>query len=122
MPPTDTLFRTKVLKLVARIPRGRVATYSQIAALAGFPRRPRQVGMILKGLPEGTEIPWHRVLNAKGHVPSEGRWWGAVVQIQRLREEGIDINDAGDLDLGIWQWRSRAVPRRAQAGTPQRSS
>jgi methylated-DNA-protein-cysteine methyltransferase related protein len=100
----DKDFRANVLRLVNLIPYGQVATYGQIAALAGFPRRPRQVGMILKGLPEGTELPWHRVVNALGYVPSKGRWWGAMVQIARLREEGIEVDDLGNLDLAINQW------------------
>jgi len=101
----DEAFRAAVLRLVRRIPRGRVATYGQIAALAGFPRRPRQVGMILKGLPEGTDLPWHRVVSAQGLVPSKGRWWGAMVQIQRLREEGLEVDDLGNLELRTCQWR-----------------
>jgi methylated-DNA-protein-cysteine methyltransferase-like protein len=101
----DAAFRETVLRLVRSIPRGRVATYGQIAAMAGFPRRPRQVGMLLKGLPEGTDLPWHRVVNALGYVPSKGRWWGAMVQIQRLREEGIEVDDLGNLALSVYQWR-----------------
>jgi len=103
--PTDTAFRRAVLRLVRSIPAGRVATYGQIAAMAGFPKRPRQVGMILKGLPEGTDLPWHRVVNAQGRVPSEGRWWGAMVQIQRLREEGVEVDALGNLALAVYQWR-----------------
>ena len=61
--------------------------------------------MILKGLPEGTDLPWHRVVNAQGHVPSEGRWWGAMVQIQRLREEKIAVDELGNLVLTVYQWR-----------------
>lgn len=101
----DETFRTAVLALVRRVPRGRVATYGQIAALAGFPRRPRQVGMILKGLPEATPLPWHRIVNAQGCVPSKGRWWSAMVQIQRLRDEGIHVDDLGNLELGLYQWQ-----------------
>lgn len=97
-------FREAVLALVARIPKGRVATYGQIAALAGYPRRPRQVGMVLKGLPEDTPVPWQRVVNAQGYVPSKGRWWGAQVQILRLREEGVAVDDLGNLDLGQYGW------------------
>jgi methylated-DNA-protein-cysteine methyltransferase-like protein len=100
----DAAFRSAVLRLVRKIPRGRLATYGQIAAMAGFPRRPRQVGMILKGLPEGTRLPWHRVVNAQGYVPSKGRWWGALLQIQRLREEGIDVDDLGNVELSEYQW------------------
>jgi len=98
-------FREAVLQAVAQVPRGAVATYGQIAWLVGYPRRPRQVGMVLKGLPEGTEVPWHRIVNAQGHVPSRGRWWGAMLQIQRLREEGIAVDDLGDLELERHLWR-----------------
>lgn len=99
-------FREAVLRVVAAIPEGSLATYGQVAALAGFPRRPRQVGMVLKGLPEGTDLPWHRVVNALGYVPSRGRWWGAQVQIARLRSEGISVTDEGTLDLAAHQWTS----------------
>jgi len=105
MAPAETAFCAAVLRLVATVPQGQVATYGQIAAWAGFPRRPRQVGMILKGLPEGTELPWHRIVNARGYVPSKGRWWGAMEQIQRLRAEGIQVDDLGNLDLERHQWR-----------------
>ena len=104
-PVPEPDFRTTVLLFVAAIPFGQVATYGQIAALAGYPRRPRQVGMVLKGLPEDTDLPWHRVVNALGYVPSRGRWWGAMLQIQRLRGEDIEVDDAGNLDLATHQWR-----------------
>jgi methylated-DNA-protein-cysteine methyltransferase-like protein len=111
-----TAFREAVLRVVARIPRGRLATYGQVALLAGYPRRPRQVGMVLKGLPEGTDLPWHRVVNAQGYVPSRGRWWGAMVQIARLREEGIPVKDDGTLELGAHRWDPDAPgPRRRKA-------
>lgn len=101
-PPRD--FRAAVLAVVARIPEGHLASYGQVALLAGFPQRPRQVGMVLSGLPEGTELPWHRVVNTRGYVPSRGRWWGAMEQIGRLREEGIDVDDQGNLDLEAHRW------------------
>jgi len=97
-------FRQGVLEAVARVPAGTVASYGQIAWMAGFPRRPRQVGMVLKGLPEGTELPWHRIVNAKGYVSSRGRWWCAMLQIRLLREEGIEVDDDGQLDLARHQW------------------
>lgn len=97
-------FREAVCAAVALVPRGRVATYKQIAWMVGFPRRPRQVGMVLKGLPEGTDLPWHRIVNSKGYVPSRGRWWGAMLQIERLRAEGVAVDDAGNLDLKAFGW------------------
>ena len=109
-------FREAVLRVVALIPKGRLASYGQVALLAGFPQRPRQVGMVLRGLPEGTPLPWHRVVNTQGYVPSKGRWWGAMVQIQRLREEGIPVADDGTLDLKTHRWdpsiKSQKVPKK----------
>jgi methylated-DNA-protein-cysteine methyltransferase-like protein len=105
-----TGFRDAVLAVVAAIPEGRLATYGQVAALAGWPRRPRQVGMVLKGLPEDTPLPWHRVVNARGYVPSRGRWWGAQVQIARLRDEGIAVDALGNLDLAARQWHGEFTP------------
>ncbi|HJV48500.1 MAG TPA: MGMT family protein [Geothrix sp.] len=101
-------FRALVLAVVAKIPKGRLASYGQVAALAGFPHRPRQVGMVLSGLPEGNKLPWHRVVNTQGYVPSRGRWWGAFEQIARLRDEGIDVDDKGNLDLEAHRWKPRA--------------
>jgi len=100
-------FRDLVLAIVAKIPKGRLASYGQVAMLAGFPRRPRQVGMVLRGLPEGTKLPWHRVVNNQGYVPSKSRWWGAMVQIERIREEGIDVSNDGTLDLETHRWKPR---------------
>jgi len=104
-PSTPPSFREAVLAIVALVPEGRLASYGQVAALAGYPLRPRQVGMVLRGLPEGTDLPWHRVVNTQGYVPSKGRWWGAMVQIERLRSEGIPVDDRGNLDLEAHRWR-----------------
>jgi methylated-DNA-protein-cysteine methyltransferase related protein len=114
-------FRTLVLAVVARIPKGKLASYGQVAALAGFPQRPRQVGMVLSGLPEGTNLPWHRVVNTRGYVPSRGRWWGAFEQIGRLRDEGIEVDDLGNLDLETHRWQPGSRKQNAtEAQRPRR--
>lgn len=101
------------MAVVARIPEGRLASYGQVAALAGFPRRPRQVGMVLKGLPPDTELPWHRVVNAEGCIPSRGRWWGALEQAARLKAEGVPVDAGGTLDLEAHRWDGRVrAPKR----------
>ncbi|HJU83425.1 MAG TPA: MGMT family protein [Holophagaceae bacterium] len=97
-------FREAVLAVVAQIPEGRLASYGQVAMLAGWPQRPRQVGMVLRGLPQDNDLPWHRVVNNTGYVPSRGRWWGALEQIARLRAEGIPVDDEGNLDLKRFRW------------------
>jgi methylated-DNA-protein-cysteine methyltransferase-like protein len=95
--------------VVARIPRGRVATYGQVAALAELPRQARLVGYAMHGLPAGSNLPWHRVVNAEGRVsarsepgPSEG------LQRHLLEEEGVVFDLSGRIDLRRYRWRPRA--------------
>ncbi len=87
-----------------RIPYGRVATYGQIAALAGFPGQARQVGYALHSLPEGSEVPWQRVINARGEVSlrSEAGW--EHYQRHLLEEEGVVFKDSGRVDLDRYRW------------------
>ena len=121
----DTEFRAAVLAWVARIPEGRLATYGQIALLAGFPRRPRQVGMVLKGLPEGTPLPWHRVVNAQGRTSPRSDGMGHD-QLQRLmlRREGVRFSLQGVLSLARYRWHPRVTvepqvtPQRSRRRTP----
>lgn len=99
-------FVRAVARVVKRIPRGKLLTYGDVARLAGYPGRPRQVGMALKGMPDEIKIPWHRVVNAKGLVPQRSRFWGAWEQMRRLRAEGIPVDDEGKLPLTRFRWIS----------------
>lgn len=85
--------------MIRRIPEGRVATYGQVAALAGLPGHARQVGYALAALPEGTDIPWQRVINARGEVSlrAETAWEG--YQRHLLKEEGVVFDARGRVDL-----------------------
>lgn len=105
-------FRDRVLALVARIPPGRVATYGQLATLAGGPGNARQVGFILNGLAE-TELPWQRVINAQGRISTYGVGFG---EIQRglLEREGVTFDDSGRVDLARLQWWPDEEPQGAQ--------
>lgn len=93
-----------ITALVKKIPRGRVATYGQIAALAGRPRHARQVGSVLKSLPDDSGVPWHRVVNAQGRVSTRGN--SAVEGLQRylLRRESVAFDESGRIDLAGFQW------------------
>ena len=102
---TDASFRDAVLAVVADIPKGQLTTYGQVALLAGFPGRARQVGWVLSSLPAGTKLPWHRVVNAAGYIPSKGREISAIEQIRRLRKEKIEVDDRGNLKLRAHLWR-----------------
>lgn len=94
-----------ICAVVRRIPRGWVATYGQIAAMAGLPRRARLVGRVLQHLEPGTGIPWHRVVNAKGEVSySLSRNGGDARQRRLLEKEGIEFDGRNRLDLERCRW------------------
>ena len=89
---------------MARIPRGRVATYGQVAALAGRGGHARQVGYALHSLPEGSPLPWQRVINARGEVSERAHAGWAGYQRHLLEEEGVRFDARGRIDLARWGW------------------
>ena len=95
----------RVHAVVRRIPRGRVATYGQVAALADLPGAARQVGYALHALPDHSTVPWHRVLNARGMISLPGGT--GLEQRQRLEAEGIRFDTRGRVRLAEVQWRPR---------------
>jgi methylated-DNA-protein-cysteine methyltransferase-like protein len=105
----------RIYSVVGRIPRGRVATYGQIAALAGLPGRARQVGYALYALPEGSPLPWHRVLGAGGRL-SLMRLDVASGMSQRLRleSEGVRFGARGRVDLEEFGWQLRRAGRKRE--------
>jgi methylated-DNA-protein-cysteine methyltransferase related protein len=103
----------RVYAVVRKIPRGRVATYGQIAMLAGLPGRARFVGFALAALPEGRHgVAWQRVVNAQGRVSLRGDGSG-FDELQRvlLRREGVRFGRSGAIRLAIFQWRPRTAGR-----------
>ena len=88
----------KIYKAVLRIPKGRVATYAQIAALAGNPRMCRAVGNALHKNPYFGIVPCHRVVNSKGRLAKGFVFGGEDVQARMLREEGVTV-ERGVVDL-----------------------
>lgn len=95
-----------ICSVVRRIPRGWVATYGQIATMAGMPRRARLVGRVLQHLDPATNVPWHRVVNAKGEVSfSLSRNGGDILQRRLLEKEGIKFDDRNRMDLERNRWR-----------------
>jgi methylated-DNA-protein-cysteine methyltransferase-like protein len=95
----------QVWQVVVMIPRGMVATYGQVASLAGLPGGARRVGRILSQLPDGTRIPWHRVVNASGGISLPPGSAEQRRQRSRLRAEGIVFTKGGRIPLGRFGWR-----------------
>jgi len=102
----------RIYTVVKCIPYGRVATYGQVAALAGFPGQARQVGYALHALPEGSDVPWQRVINARGEVSLRSQAGWEHFQKHLLEEEGVAFDDSGRVDLERFRWEpSVTVPR-----------
>ncbi len=95
----------RVYAVVRRIPRGRVATYGDVAALAGLPGRAREVGWALHALDDDSRVPWQRVVNARGEVSARGEPAAARVQRALLEREGVRFGSNGRIDLAKRRWR-----------------
>jgi methylated-DNA-protein-cysteine methyltransferase-like protein len=104
------LRREQILLTVAAIPEGRVATYGEVASAAGLPGRARLVGRVLRELPEGSRIPWHRVVAAGGRIAVRSDLDGRVgerEQLARLRSEGVRLRRGTGttrVDLALCSW------------------
>jgi len=81
--------RQLIWQVVAMIPKGKVATYGQIAGLVGFPKHSRYVGTTLRNLPKGSKLPWYRVVNA--HLRISQRGGGEARQRKLLEAEGVEF-------------------------------
>lgn len=97
----------RVFRLVRRIPAGKVATYGQIAVLAGFPGQARLTGYALHSLKEGTDVPWYRVLNASGRISFPAGSEGEAIQRSLLEAEGVTFKENGSVDLERYGWKKR---------------
>ncbi|MBO9481620.1 MGMT family protein [Salinisphaera sp. G21_0] len=94
---------SEIWYLISRIPKGCVVTYGQLADMAGAPGYARVVGNILKQLPAGTDLPWHRVINGKGQISFPDGSSRYSQQKQRLEQEGVTIS-SGKINLKAHQW------------------
>ena len=103
MKPSGNTFAL-IYEVVRQIPRGKVATYGQIAALAGNRRWARVVGYALHANPDPDGIPCYRVVNRNGEVSSAFVFGGKNRQIELLEADGIPCPD-GRVDLAVYQWR-----------------
>ena len=95
----------RIWQVVMLIPPGSVATYGDIARQAGMPGAARRVGRALRGLPEDTRIPWHRVLNAQGELVVPGGSSARTRQRELLEREGVTFRSSHRVSLRQYRWQ-----------------
>lgn len=96
-------FLTSVYSVVHAIPAGQVATYGQIAMLAGYPGYARHVGKALGGIPESSTLPWFRVINSQGKISLTGPDYHR--QREKLTAEGVLFSKSERVSLKQYQWQ-----------------
>lgn len=93
--------REAIYLALAQIPKGKVITYGNLAKLAGMPNGARLAGRLMCELPDSSNLPWHRVINAQGRLSLPVDSGGYREQLQRLQKDGIDVNN-GKIKLSIY--------------------
>jgi methylated-DNA-protein-cysteine methyltransferase-like protein len=125
--PRRASFAAKVYDLVRRCPRGKIVSYGGVAALLGRPRAARGVGRALFELPDGSDVPWWRVVNRNGEISIKGVIHGPQRQRALLEREGVRFNARGRIDWRTFGWNGRAEDnegrggRKREAGKTKRS-
>jgi len=97
-------FHQKVVKIIKKIPQGKVATYGQIAAMAGSPRAARQVVRTLHTSSGKEKLPWHRVINSRGKISLKPNS-GYEIQKAMLEDEGIKFSPDDVIELKCYFWK-----------------
>lgn len=106
----------RIYAAARRIPRGKVATYGQVARLAGLPRHARQVGYAMAALPAGSDVPWQRVVNAQGKVSPRAVPGFEEEQRTLLEREGVAFGPGGRIVMSRHHWGRK--PSAPEAGPP----
>jgi methylated-DNA-protein-cysteine methyltransferase-like protein len=104
----------RIHAVVRRIPRGKVATYGQVAALAGLAGQARLVGYAMHALPTGTRVPWQRVINARGTISLRRGGGGELTQRLLLEGEGVAFDVGGRVSFERFGWRPNAAGAKSQ--------
>jgi methylated-DNA-protein-cysteine methyltransferase related protein len=100
----------RIYAVVRRIPKGRIATYGQVAELAGLAGHARQVGYALSGVGTRDDVPWQRVVNARGEVSPRAEVGWDEIQRSLLEDEGVEVDARGRIDLVRFRWKPRGGP------------
>jgi methylated-DNA-protein-cysteine methyltransferase-like protein len=111
-------FFEQVHRLVRLVPPGKVVSYGAIARMLGQPHAARTVGWAMRSLPEGSDVPWHRVINSQGRISLGGRGYGADLQRAMLEAEGIEFDEYGCVDWDRFGWEGLSWPDIQDLTTP----
>lgn len=98
-------FKQRVYKITRQIPKGKVATYGQIARLAGNPRAARAVGVYMRINPDAPNTPCHRVVAQTGNLTGYSAGHGLITKTMMLNKEGVLFKNNGTVDLDISGWK-----------------
>jgi len=103
MPERDNQLFSRIYQVVRKVPRGKVASYGQIAQIVGKGCDARMVGYAMAGTPEGSDVPWQRIVNREGKISLPGK--GGEIQRMRLEAEGITFDARGRIDMKRFGWQ-----------------
>ncbi|MNJ91283.1 methylated-DNA--protein-cysteine methyltransferase [compost metagenome] len=112
-------FSSKVIGHIKKIPKGRVATYGQIAKLAGKPQGSRGVAWILHSCTVSHKLPWYRVLNSKGKISFPVATSLYKKQKKLLLQEGVAFKENDQIDMGQFQWKKKTSPVKKPTNSPK---
>jgi methylated-DNA-protein-cysteine methyltransferase-like protein len=102
-PNNSPSYQQRIYTIVRQVPYGKVATYGQVAKLAGRCTA-RMVGYALSSLPQGSDVPWQRVINSQGKISPHGHGLGSLMQQQLLQAEGVIFDLQDRIDLFVYGW------------------
>ncbi|MGZ3690439.1 MAG: MGMT family protein [Pseudobdellovibrio sp.] len=112
-------FTKKVLQQISKIPYGKVATYKQIAQLAGKPQGSRGVSWILHSCSTTYKLPWHRVINSQGKISFDRASSNFRKQKKLLMSEGVLFTDSNEINMARFQWKKRLPKPKISARKPR---
>ena len=115
-PDSDQPFPERVYMIVARIPPGRATTYGAIARALGNPRAAREVGWALNSVPEGSNLPCHRVVDREGRLSGGWAFGHPEIMAGRLEDEGVPFLEQYRVDLSVCFWDPAAEDDSHQLG------
>jgi len=119
MPAQDQRLFPRIYEVVRQVPRGRVASYGQIAEIVGAGCDARMVGYAMAATPEGSDVPWQRIVNREGKISLPGQ--GGEIQRMRLEAEGITFDARNRIDMKRFGWAGPDSPEKESPAATQPS-